>query len=184
MENEKLSGKIAVVTGGSKGLGKVIGQELAAAGATVIINYNHSQADAEKIVSEINNNGGKAYAIQADVSKETDVARIYQQINGQAGTVDILINNAGVNPSKSLSELTLQDFQLSLNVNLISAFLMTQAALPAMMEKNFGRIINITSVAAQHGGVSGPHYGAAKAGMIGLTHSYAAILAKFGGITS
>ncbi len=184
MENVKLTGKIALVTGGSKGLGKVIGQQLAAAGATVIINYNHSRADAEKIVSEINNNGGKAYALQADVSKEADVARIYQQINDQAGTIDILINNAGINPFKSLSELTLQDFQQSLNVNLISAFLMTQAALPAMMEKNFGRVINISSVAAQLGGVSGPHYAAAKAGMIGLTHSYAAILAKFGGITS
>lgn len=184
MENAKLTGKIALVTGGSKGLGKVIGQQLAAAGATVIINYNHSQADAERIVSEINNHGGKAYAIQADVSKEADVTRIYQQINDQAGNIDILINNAGISPSKSVSELTLQDFQRSLDVNLTSAFLMTQAALPSMIGKKFGRIINISSVAAQLGGVVGPHYAAAKAGMIGLTHSYAAVLAKYGGITS
>jgi len=181
---EILKNKVALVTGASKGLGKEIAFKFADAGATVIVNYNSSKQEAEAIVAEIKTNNGKAFAIQADVSKEEDVKRLYSEIANVGGSVDILVNNAGVNPSKPLLELTLADFQQSLDINLTSAFLTTQAALPAMIEKNFGRIINISSVAAQLGGVIGPAYAAAKAGMLGLTHSYAAMLAKYGGITS
>jgi 3-oxoacyl-[acyl-carrier protein] reductase len=184
MEPKILSGKIALVTGGSKGLGKDIVLNLAAAGAIVIINYNSSRSAAEELATTVVKNGGQAFALQTDVSKETEVARLFSQIRQQAGDVDILINNAGINPSKPLLDLTLADFQQSLDTNLTSAFLTTQAALPSMIEKNFGRIINISSVAAQLGGVIGPHYSASKAGMIGLTHSYAALTAKYGGITS
>ncbi|MEJ7739229.1 MAG: 3-oxoacyl-ACP reductase family protein [Chitinophagaceae bacterium] len=184
MENERLTGKVALVTGASKGLGKAIAYRLAAAGATVIVNYNSSEAAAEDIAGRINTTGGKAIVLQADVSKEKAVTGLFRQIEALAGSVDILVNNAGINPTKPLLELSLTDFQQSLDVNLTSAFLTTQAALPSMIEKNFGRIINISSVAAQLGGVIGPHYAAAKAGMLGLTHSYAAILAKYGGITS
>ncbi|WP_236065513.1 SDR family NAD(P)-dependent oxidoreductase [Niastella soli] len=184
MENKTLDGKVALVTGGSKGLGQEISFVLASAGATVIVNYNKSQSDAERITARIKASGGKAVAIKADVSREADISSLYSEIKEQVGSVDILVNNAGINPSKPLLELTLEDFQKSINVNLTAAFLTTQAALPAMIEKNYGRIINISSVAAQLGGVIGPAYAASKAGMLGLTHSYAALLAKYGGITS
>lgn len=184
MKSTLLKNKIALVTGASKGLGKSIAFKLASAGATVIVNYNSSKAAAEEIVDTIKSEGGTACAIQADVSDEAAVKNLYAEILTVAGSVDILVNNAGINPVKPLLELTLKDFQQSLDVNLTSAFLTTQAALPAMIEKKYGRIINISSVAAQLGGVIGPHYSAAKAGMIGLTHSYAAMLAQYGGITS
>ncbi|KUJ60394.1 hypothetical protein AR687_18295 [Flavobacteriaceae bacterium CRH] len=184
MKNQKLKNKIALVTGASKGLGKHIAYTLAEAGATVIINYNNSKDAADLIVSEIIAKGQKAIAIKADVSNEKEVMELYRQIELQAGSIDILVNNAGINPSKPLLEITLEDFQQSIAVNLTSAFLTTQAALPGMIAKKWGRIINISSVAAQLGGVIGPHYAASKAGMLGLTHSYAAMLAQYGGITS
>jgi 3-oxoacyl-[acyl-carrier protein] reductase len=184
LKNQAVSNKIALVTGASKGIGRDIAFKLAGAGATVIVNYNSSKAEAEAIVSSIIAEEGKAFAIQADVSKEASVKDLFKRISDLAGSVDILVNNAGVAPTKPFLELTLADFQQSININLTSTFMVTQAALPAMIEKNFGRIINISSIAAQLGGVIGPHYAAAKAGQIGLTHSYAALLAKYGGITS
>ncbi|MDT3405439.1 SDR family NAD(P)-dependent oxidoreductase [Mucilaginibacter terrae] len=179
-----LKDKIALVTGAYKGLGKAIAFSLVKAGATVIVNYNSSKTEAAAIVQQIENTGGKAFAIQADVSDEAAVKALYEEIEKVAGGVDILVNNAGINPTKTLETVTLNDFKQSLDINLTSAFLTTQLALPGMIEKNFGRIINLTSVAAQLGGVIGPHYAAAKAGMIGLTHSYASLLAKYGGITA
>lgn len=184
MENPTLKDKIALVTGASKGLGKAIALSLAKAGAIVIVNYNNSKTEAEDIVKQIETEGGKAFATQADVSKEDAVKKLFEKINQVAGNVDILVNNAGINPTKTLVDVTLADFQQSLNINLTSAFLTTQSAIPGMIGKNFGRIINLSSVAAQLGGVIGPHYAAAKAGLIGLTHSYAAMLAKHGGITA
>lgn len=184
METNKLNNKVALVTGAAKGLGKEIAFTLANAGATVIVNYHSSKEAADAIVAEITANGQKAIALKADVSSEAEVAELYRQIAEQAGNVDILVNNAGINPTKPLLDITLADFQQALSVNLTSAFLTTQAALPGMIEKQSGRIINISSVAAQLGGVIGPQYAASKAGMLGLTHSYAAMLAKYGGITS
>jgi 3-oxoacyl-[acyl-carrier protein] reductase len=179
-----LKDKVALVTGASKGLGKSIAYKLASAGATVIVNYNSSKVEAEEIAAKIIADGGRAFAIQASVSKEASVTELYENIAKVTGSVDILVNNAGINPTKTLADVTLADFQQSLDINLTSAFMTTQAALPSMIEKNFGRIINLSSVAAQLGGVIGPHYAAAKAGLIGLTHSYAAMLAKYGGITA
>ncbi len=184
MNNQPLKNLTALVTGASRGIGKEIAFTLAEAGATVIVNYNNSKLEADDIVSTIKSKGGMAFALQADVSKKTAVANLFKQITDVSGSVDILVNNAGINPSKPFLELTLADFQLSIDNNLTSTFMVTQAALPAMIEKNFGRIINISSIAAQSGGVIGPHYAAAKAGQLGLTHSYAALLAKYGGITS
>lgn len=184
MKKQKLKNKIALVTGASKGLGKDIAFAMAEAGAWVIINYNSSREAAEVAAAQINSKGQKAMALKADVSDEKQVAALYKSIEREWGSVDILVNNAGINPVKPLLEITPTDFQHSLSVNLTSAFLTTQAALPKMIEKKFGRIINISSVAAQLGGVIGPHYAAAKAGMLGLTHSYAAMLAQYGGITS
>jgi len=184
MEQKPLQQQVALVTGASRGLGKEIALCLAQAGATVIINYNKNSVQAAEVVQEITTGGGQAYAIQADVSNEENVKELFVKIAELAGTVDILVNNAGINPVKTLQEVTVKDFQQSLDVNLIAAFLTTQQAIPAMIEKQYGRIINISSVAAQLGGVIGPHYAAAKAGMLGLTHSYAAMLAKYSNITA
>lgn len=184
MKEKALENKIALVTGASRGLGREIAKVLALAGATVIVNYNKSKAEADSIIKEIHEKSGKAYSVQADVSNEEDVKNLFTQTEKLAGSVDVLVNNAGVNPIKPLLEQTLADFRHTIDINLTSSFLVTQAALPAMIEKNFGRIIYLSSVAAQLGGVIGPAYAASKAGMLGLTHSYAALLAKYGGITA
>ncbi|WP_440135730.1 SDR family NAD(P)-dependent oxidoreductase [Chitinophaga sancti] len=184
MEQKPLAQKVALVTGASGGLGRAIAFQLADAGATLIVNYNSNKTLADEVVQRITTKGGSAYAIQGDVSREEQVKALFEKINERVGTVDILVNNAGINPPKTLQEITLQDFQQSLDVNLTSSFLTTQQAIPGMIAKQYGRIINISSVAAQLGGVIGPHYAAAKAGMLGLTHSYAALLAKYTNITA
>lgn len=180
METQKLTGKNALITGAGRGIGKCIARSLAGAGATVIINYNSSKQSAEDLAQEINQSGGKAYAMQASLSDAADVASLFKQIHDEVGDIDILINNAGIARSQPAESIRLDDWAEVLNINLTSAFLTIQAAVPAMKQKNYGRIINISSVAAQTGGVIGPHYAASKAGMLGLTHSYASLLAEFG----
>jgi 3-oxoacyl-[acyl-carrier protein] reductase len=172
--------KVALITGAASGIGKHISLLLAKAGITVIINYHNRVEEAKKIEETIIQQGGKAKAIQADVSDEADVNSLVNSIQDSFGTVDILVNNAGINPFKPFDKITLYDWQKTLTINLTSAFIVTQAIIPAMIEKGFGRIINISSIAAQTGGVIGPHYAASKAGLIGLTHSYASLLAKHG----
>jgi 3-oxoacyl-[acyl-carrier protein] reductase len=184
MEQKPLKERVALVTGSSRGLGKEIAIHLANAGATVIINYHKNREQADQVTQQIESNGGSAHAFQANVANEDEVKALFAQIAQVAGSVDILVNNAGINPARSLQEVSLQDFQQALNVNLTSAFLTTQQAIPSMIEKKYGRIINISSVAAQLGGVIGPHYAASKAGLIGLTHSYASLLARYSGITA
>ena len=170
--------KIALVTGAASGIGKVIAIALAEAGAKVVINYHKRTDEAKKLEEVIRIQGGYAKAIQADVSDEAAVQSLFNNIKDSFGSVDILVNNAGINPSKPLEQITLADWQQTVAINLTSAFLVTQAAVAAMIEKGFGRIINISSIAAQTGGIIGPHYAASKAGLIGLTHSYASLLAK------
>jgi 3-oxoacyl-[acyl-carrier protein] reductase len=180
METQKLSGKTALITGAGKGIGKSIARCLAGAGATVIINYNISKDSAETLANEINHSGGKAIAIQANLHDANDVTNLFKQIHDHIGDIDILVNNAGIAKPQNPEDISVDDWSEVLNINLTSAFLTIQAAVPGMKLKNYGRIINISSVAAQTGGVIGPHYAASKAGMLGLTHSYAALLAKYG----
>jgi 3-oxoacyl-[acyl-carrier protein] reductase len=177
---ESLQNKVALVTGAASGIGKHIAVTLAKSGITVIINYHNRSAEAKKIEEEIKFQGGKAKALQADVSDEAAVQSLLNTVKENFGNVDILVNNAGINPSRPLDKITLSDWQQTLLINLTSAFIVTQAVVPAMIEKGFGRIINISSIAAQTGGVIGPHYAASKAGLIGLTHSYASLLARHG----
>jgi 3-oxoacyl-[acyl-carrier protein] reductase len=180
MTTQSLFGKNALITGAGKGIGKSIARTLAMAGATVIINYNTSKHSAEELASEINQSGGKAVAMQADLSNAEDVTNLFKQVTQEVGTVDILVNNAGVARPQPSEEIELNDWSEVLNINLTSAFLTIQAAVPSMKKNHFGRIINISSVAAQTGGIIGPHYAASKAGMLGLTHSYASLLAEYG----
>jgi len=180
MNTQKLSGKNALITGAGKGIGNSIARTLAQAGATVIINYNTSEQGALDLADEINRSGGKAVAMQADLSNAQEVTSLFSRVRAQIGEVDILVNNAGIARPQPAEDIRLDDWSEVLNINLTSAFLTIQAAVPSMKQNHFGRIINISSVAAQTGGIIGPHYAASKAGMLGLTHSYASLLAEYG----
>jgi 3-oxoacyl-[acyl-carrier protein] reductase len=175
-----IHGKIALVTGGSRGIGRATVLGLAAAGCDVAVNYLHARDEAESLIREIVTRGQRAISIQADVSCEEDVRRLVRTVEQNLGPVDILVNNAGINPGKALTELTLADWNETIGTNLTSSFLVSQAVLPGMRQRRWGRLIFLSSVAAQTGGVIGPHYAASKAGMLGLMHSYASVLAKEG----
>jgi 3-oxoacyl-[acyl-carrier protein] reductase len=177
---DDLNGKIALVTGASRGIGRGIALALAAAGAQVAVNYLHRRDAAMGVCGAIEEHGGRALAVQADVSRSEDVVRLVADIEGNLGPVDILVNNAGIVGAKPLAEITEADWDEMLMVNLKSAFLVTQQVLPGMRARGWGRIIMLSSVAAQTGGITGPHYAASKAGLLGLTHSYARHLFKEG----
>ena len=178
-----LKGRVALVTGGSRGIGRATATALAQAGCDVVVNYLQAEDSAHEVVKAVELMGQRGLAIQADVSVEQDVGRLVNQIQAEFGRVDILVNNAGINHLKPFAEVNLLDWHRTIDQNLTSAFLVSQAVLPGMRERQWGRIIMLSSVAAQTGGVVGPHYAASKAGLIGLAHSYATLLAKEG-ITS
>ena len=177
---ETLQDKIALVTGGNRGIGRAAALALAGAGARVAINYKTRAADAEAVCAEIGSQGGDAVAMQADVSIAAQVAEMVRQVENQLGPVGVLVNNAGISRLQPFDQITERDWDEVLAVNLKSVFLVTQAVLPGMRAARWGRIINLSSVAAQTGGVIGPHYATSKAGIHGLTHSYAGLLAKEG----
>ncbi|WP_067666597.1 SDR family NAD(P)-dependent oxidoreductase [Nocardia miyunensis] len=172
-----LSGRVALVTGGSRGIGRAIAVALAGAGAAVAVNYRSRKDEAEAVVAEIERSGGRGSAVGGDVSVAADVDTMVGQVVAGLGPVDILINNAGIGPVRDIDELTEEDFDRTLAVNLKSAFLCTQAVVPGMRARRWGRIVNMSSVAARGGGALGVHYNASKAGLEGLTRGYAARLA-------
>jgi 3-oxoacyl-[acyl-carrier protein] reductase len=176
----KLENRVALVTGASRGIGKAIALALAGAGCHVVANYERNEAAAKEVAKTIRKLGRDCAVLQADVSNQKEVERLVAQTESTFGQVDILVNNAGISEPKALTDLSLSDFARALRTNLTSAFLLTQRVLVKMRARRWGRIINITSVAAQNGGRVGPHYAASKAGMIGLTHSYASLLVKEG----
>jgi 3-oxoacyl-[acyl-carrier protein] reductase len=176
----ELLGRIALVTGASRGIGRSVAVELARAGCDVVVNYRERAADAAETVHQVETLGRRAVLARADVSDATQVAQMASQVARDVGAIDVLINNAGQARPIGLDTLTLADFDQALAVNLRSAFLVTQAFLPSMRQRNWGRLIFVSSVAAQVGGVVGPHYAASKAGLAGLAHSYAALLAREG----
>jgi len=175
-----LHGRVALVTGGSRGIGEAIAIALAEAGADVAVNYRDRATDAERVVERIRAMGRTAVASRADVSKAADITPMVQTIAATLGPVDILVNNAGIALIRSLDELTEADFDETIAVNLKSVFLCTQAVLPHMRAQRWGRIVNISSGAARGAGAVGLHYNASKAGMEGLTRGYAARLVKEG----
>jgi 3-oxoacyl-[acyl-carrier protein] reductase len=170
---DDLTGKVALVTGASRGIGRAIAIALGEAGADVAVNYRSREAAARETCEEIQRRGSRAPAVKADVSRIEDVTQMLAAVELELGPVDILVNNAGIVSQKPLADLTEADWDEMLGVNLKSAFLVTQQVLPGMRARRWGRIIMISSVAAQTGGVTGPHYAASKAGLLGLTHSYA-----------
>lgn len=175
-----LQNRIALVTGASRGIGKSIALALAAEGADVAVNYRKQSAAAESVADAIKKLGRRCITIQADAAESAEVEKLFATIESELGTVDILVNNAGIASQLSPAQVTEADWQETIRVNLTSVFLVTQRALPNMRAKKWGRIINLSSVAAQYGGIVGPHYSASKAGILGLTRSYATFLAKEG----
>lgn len=169
----KLSGRVALVTGASRGLGKAMAIALAEAGADVGVNYRAQAAAAESVCQTIRALGRKAIAISGDVSVSADVERVISAAEKQLGAVGILVNNAGIGKVIPAEQVTEEIWNEYLRVNLTSVFLVTQRVLPGMRAAKWGRIINLSSIAAQYGGIVGPHYSATKAGILGLTRSYA-----------
>jgi acetoacetyl-CoA reductase len=179
MTSEKTNRNV-LVTGGSRGIGAAISLELGLAGYFVIVNYNHSISEAENIVKQIIDNGGQAVALQANISKADETERLFNEINASIGTVDVLINNAGITRDKSFKKMNLEEWEAVIDTNLSSVFNTTKLALPAMLDQKYGRIINISSVIGQSGGFGQTNYAAAKAGLIGFSKSLALETAKSG----
>src|SRR5258708_7239410 len=180
MTTGNLRGRTSLVTGGSRGIGAAIVRALAEAGAAVAINYRERAADADALAKSIASTGGRAMAIAADVSQTDAVAEMAERVKHEFGPVDILVNNAGIAITRSVDDLTEEDFDRTIAVNLKSVFLVTQAVLPDMRAKKWGRIVNISSGAARGAGAIGPHYNASKAGIEGLTRGHPARLVKEG----
>jgi 3-oxoacyl-[acyl-carrier protein] reductase len=175
-----LTGRVALVTGASRGIGAAIAQALAEAGANVAINYRNRAIEAEGVAAQITAIGRRSITVAADVSKSAAVTTMVRTIEDKLGPIDILINNAGIALIRGLDDLTEADFDATISVNLKSAFLCTQAVLPHMRTHGWGRIVNISSGAARGAGGVGVHYNASKAGMEGMTRGYAARLVKQG----
>jgi len=176
-----LRDRVALVTGGSRGIGKAVARALAEAGAVVAVNYREHGDEALAVAAAIENDGGRAAAFGADVSVRTAVQSMVRQIEQQFGSIDILVNNAGMAVVRSLEDITEDDFDRAIAVNLKSVFLCTQAVLSGMRQRRWGRIVNISSIGARIGaGSVSIAYGASKAGVEGLTRSYALRLAPEG----
>ena len=177
---DEITNKVALVTGASRGIGRAIAVGLAEAGVDVAVHYHTKQAEAKQVADQVRRLGRRAVVVQADVSVPQQAQSLAERVERELGPVDILVNNAAIGQPMPLDEIGLDLWNTTLTTNLTSAFVLTQAVVPGMRQRRWGRIINLSSVAAQVGGVIGPHYAASKAGMLGLTHSYAKLLAKEG----
>jgi 3-oxoacyl-[acyl-carrier protein] reductase len=177
---KQLEGKVAIVTGASRGIGKATALALAAEGAAVVVNYASSSGAAEAVVAEIQAMGGQAIATKADVSQESEVEAMFAAAIAAFGRVDVLVNNAGITRDTLLLRMKLEDWQAVIDLNLTGVFLCTRAASKIMLKQKSGRIINITSVAGQMGNPGQANYSAAKAGVIGFTRTVARELASRG----
>jgi 3-oxoacyl-[acyl-carrier protein] reductase len=175
-----LAGRVALVTGGSGGIGRAIALALSAAGVSVAIGYGASDAAAQQLAGQITAAGGRAAALSADLAYAAEVARLTEDTEHAFGPVDVLVSNAGLGQRQRLETIEVEEFDETIAVNLRAPFLLAQRLVPPMAERGFGRVLFVSSVAAFTGGVVGPHYAAAKAGLHGLTHSLAARFAHAG----
>jgi len=168
-----LSGKVALVTGASRGIGAVVASRLAQAGARVGVNFHASSELATVISDKINKAGGEAFLVGGDVSQEDEAEAVVKQIVQHFGSIDILVNNAGINIDQLLIRMKTEDFDRVLNVNLRGAFLCTRYAMTHMIRQRSGRVINMSSVVGLSGNPGQANYAAAKAGLVGLTKAVA-----------
>ena len=175
-DNNELQDKVVFITGASRGVGRAIALEFAKFGCKVAINYNKSSTDAEKVLSQIKKYANNCLSVQGDVSSSNTVKTMISRIENELGSIDILVNNAAIAETRTLDTITEEDWDKTIDINLKSVFLVTQSVINQMRKKHWGRIINISSTAAQLGGIIGPHYTASKAGIIGLTHAYSSQL--------
>ena len=178
--NQRLAGKVAVVTGSSRGIGKAIAKALAAEGAIMAVHYCRGREGADELAAEFEKAGTRVGVFQADVARPEDCHKLLEQVARQLGRVDILVNNAGVNRDKSLRKMQASEWDEVIQTNLSSVFHCTKAALEPMIASGWGRIINIASIIGQTGAFGQANYAAAKAGVIAFTKSVAHELAKYG----
>jgi len=174
-----LKGKVALVTGASRGIGRAIAIELAHLGANVALDYRSDSAHAETAAVEIRALGVECITIQGDIAKKGDARRIVQEVLDKWHRLDVLVNNAGITRDRSMRKMTEEDWGEVINVNLNGTFYCTHAALPAMINQRFGRIINIASVVGQMGAFGQANYSASKGGIIAFTKTLALEMAKF-----
>lgn len=174
-----LEGMVVVVTGAARGIGRAIAEELGQGGAKVVVNYSQSKAPAEDLVAQLQQNGSpESVAIQADVSDAEQAARLIEDTVKHFGRIDALVNNAGINVDRSMKNLTVEDWNKVIQVDLNAYFYTVKAALPYFMQQKSGKIINISSVIGQMGNFGQANYAAAKAGIIGFTKTAALELAR------
>ena len=176
----KLKSKVAVVTGGSKGIGRAISIKLAQAGATVIINYSQDQKTADEAVSFIKDQGGRAMAVKAPVTDFESIEKMIKQVVEKFGKIDILVNNAGINKDKLLMIMSPDEWQAVLDVNLNGLYNCCKAISRQMIFQKSGKIINLSSTSGMFGVPGQTNYSASKAGMIGFTKSLAKELSPYG----
>ena len=173
-------GRVALVTGGSGGIGQAISLALASAGALVAVHYSHGRAAAEKVAGQITDQGGRAVVLGADLGSATAPGELVTATEQTLGPIGLLVSNAGAGQRRTLEELTTAEFDQTLAVNLRAPFLLAQRVLPGMRDRGFGRALFVSSVAGFTGGIVGPHYASSKAGLHGLIHSLAARFAADG----
>ena len=178
--SQRLSDRVAIITGASRGIGRAVALALAAEGAKVVVNYASSSDAAQQVVTAITDAGGSAMALQADVSKLEQVDALFNETLEKFGSVDVLVNNAGITRDTLLLRMKPEDWQAVIDLNLTGVFLCTRAVSKLMLKQRSGRIINIASVSGQMGNPGQANYSAAKAGVIGFTKTVAKELASRG----
>lgn len=178
--SQRLQEQVAVVTGASRGIGRATALALAAEGANVVVNYASSSAAAEAVVAEIEQQGGKAIALQANVAEAEQVDALFNTVMEKWGRIDVLVNNAGIARDTLLLRMKLEDWQAVIDLNLTGVFLCTKVASKIMLKQKSGRIVNITSVVGEMGNPGQANYSAAKAGVIGFTKTVAKEVASRG----
>jgi 3-oxoacyl-[acyl-carrier protein] reductase len=175
-----LSGRVALVTGGSGGIGQALVRELASAGAAVAVCYGTRPEPAERLAEEVVSRGGSALAVGGDLSDPAAPARLVAAAERALGPVDLLVANHGMLRPRRWDDVSLEEWDVHVEVNLRAPFLLAQRVLPGMVERGFGRVLFVSSIAGLTGGVVGPHYAASKAGLHGLTHALASQVAASG----
>ncbi|WP_101294261.1 beta-ketoacyl-ACP reductase [Halegenticoccus soli] len=174
-----LQDRTCIVTGSSRGIGRGIAEELGRHGANVVVNYRSSERDAYDVVDRIDSEGGTAIAVQADVTDEAEVEAMRETVTDTFGTANVLVNNAGITVDKKFEEMTREDWDLVMDVNLGGVFNCTSTFFPDLKEADHGRLINISSVVGQQGNYGQANYATTKSGLFGFTRTIALELARY-----